>query len=62
MKKKINIFRSGARNFSRFDLFKKQIEYNKDDVKLDEEKLLIAAEFIYEVSKSQNVTIQRYFL
>ena len=43
---------SGARNLSRFDI--KNLEG-----RLDEDVLLEAAKFVYEVSKGQNVTIQK---
>ncbi len=46
---------SGARNFQRFDLLDSQD-------RIAEERLTAAAEFIYEVSKGQNVTVQRMVL
>jgi len=49
---------SGARNLSRFDIRNLGIGNNSTDL-LDESVLTEAAKFIYQVSKGQNVTIQR---
>ncbi len=57
---------SGARNFSRFDILKHSPSSTDEsgpsstaDDRVDELELQRAGQFIYEVSKGQNVTIQR---